>query len=279
MKLREKKINAFGKSIPVIAVIGMVLTAGIAGAVLVSYLSPPVTTTTTVDSPISLKLYDPNCNPISNLTLKGGESLDFFKIAHNDADTGIPFAIALVIQGTDGEGIVVDSAGPKVAPGDTVDKDGVPKAWNYGALWWQNEGEAWYLHDAYNKYNAGWDSINNTWIPGMETHPQNTVYDDGGSVTIGDTDYYIVIFGGTIGTGADGQILASETITNEGWGTPTGYTATPSRGPLVMQPGAYDVGKVRVHFAPNFKGEHTVKMQVVMPGYTVEQIITEMFAT
>jgi len=35
MNLKDKKINAFGKSIPVIAIVLMVLTAGIAGAVLV----------------------------------------------------------------------------------------------------------------------------------------------------------------------------------------------------------------------------------------------------
>ena len=85
MNLRGKKINAFGRSIPVIAVVLMLLTTGIAGAAMVSYLSGTVTTTTTVESPISLNLYDSDGALISDLTLKGGDSLDFFKIAHNDA--------------------------------------------------------------------------------------------------------------------------------------------------------------------------------------------------
>lgn len=37
VQLREKKINAFGKSIPVIAVVAMVLTAGIAGAAILEH--------------------------------------------------------------------------------------------------------------------------------------------------------------------------------------------------------------------------------------------------
>ena len=52
MKLREKKVNAFGKSIPVIAIILMVLTAGIAGAALVGYLSETIEAEITVTSPM-----------------------------------------------------------------------------------------------------------------------------------------------------------------------------------------------------------------------------------
>jgi len=54
MKLKNRKINAFGKSIPAIAVIAMVLTAGIAGAALVGYLSNVKTKQVSVESPIEL---------------------------------------------------------------------------------------------------------------------------------------------------------------------------------------------------------------------------------
>ena len=54
MNIKEKKINAFGKSIPVIAIVLMVLTAGIAGAALVGFLSNVETKPVNVESPIEL---------------------------------------------------------------------------------------------------------------------------------------------------------------------------------------------------------------------------------
>jgi len=59
-----KKINAFGKSIPVIAVIAMLLTAGIAGAALVSVYFT-VTGTVNVQEPLSV---DPSSYTIDVLT-------------------------------------------------------------------------------------------------------------------------------------------------------------------------------------------------------------------
>jgi len=257
-----------------LATLSLILLICTVSATVVYYLSEKTTMTATLESPIELKLYDSDRNLITSaFTLYGGESLDFFKIAYNKATAPVPFAIVLVIEGSNGEGIIVDSAGPKVPPGDTVGAAGVPLAWNNVDLWWQNEGEAWYLHDAYNKYDEYFDDSYALW-----GNPQNTVYDDGGSVNIGGTDYYIVVFGGTIGAKpANGLISTSEKITNWGWGTPSGYTERATDTPLVMQGETYDVGKVRVIFAPNLLNSYTIKMQVVMPGYTVAEIIVGMF--
>jgi len=261
-----------------IAVLAIALLIGTVSAAMVYYLSEVTTMTADIDSPIELRLYESDGTLITSaFTIYGGESVDFFKIAYNKASAPVPFAIVLVIQGTDGEGVIVDSAGPKdgqkAVIGNHLWTGGAGNIWNRADLWWQIEGEAWYLHDAYNKYDAYFDDTYALW-----GNPQNMVYDDGGSVNIGATDYYILVFGGTIGAKpANGLISGAEKITNWGWGTPSGYTERAEDTPLVMPGQTYDVGKVRVIFAPNLLNSYTLKMQVVMPGYTVAEIITGMF--
>jgi len=56
MNIKGKKINAFGKSIPVIAIVLMVLTAGIAGAALADHLSNTIKTEITVTSPMVVSI-------------------------------------------------------------------------------------------------------------------------------------------------------------------------------------------------------------------------------
>lgn len=262
-----------------IAALAIALLIGTASASLVYYLSNMVSMTANVTSPIELRLYYSNGTQItSTLDVKGGGSVDFSKIAYNHGESSVPFAIALVIKGIDGEGVLVDSAGPidaqKQNIGGYLWDQTYPDIWNRDDLWWQIEGEAWYLHDGYNKYDEYFDDSYVLW-----GNPQNMIYDDGGGVTIDGTDYYIVVFGGTIGPKpANGLISASEKITNWGWGTPTTYHERDTDTPCIMPGESYDVGKVRIIFAPNFQGYVAIKMRVVMPGSTVAEIIAGMFS-
>jgi len=260
------------------AVLAIALLIGTVSATLVYYLSNMVIMTANVTSPVELRLYYSNGTQITSaLQLKGGGSVDFSKIAYNYGKSSVPFAIVLVIKDTLGEGLVVDSAGPidaeKQNIGGYLWDQTYPDIWNRDDLWYQIEGEAWYLHDAYNKYDAYFDDSYVLW-----GNPQNTVYDDGGGVTIDTTDYYVIVFGGTIGAKpANGAISSAEKITNWGWGTPTTYHERTTDTPSIMPGESYDVGKVRVIFAPNFQGSVAIKMQVVMPGSTVAEIIAGMF--
>ena len=261
-----------------LATLSLILLIGTASAALVYYLSNTVSMTANVTSPIELKLFEPDGTEITSaLELKGGGSVDFSKIAYNLGESSVPFAIVLVIEGTLGEGIIVDSVGPIEAEKQNIGGylwEQNLDIWNRDDLWCQIEGEAWYLHDAYNKYDAYFDDNYALW-----GNPQNMIYDDGGGVTIDTTDYYVIVFGGTIGpknTGL-GAIYPAETITNWGWGTPTTYYERDADTPCIMPGESYDVGKVRVIFAPNFQGSVAIKMQVVMPGSTVAEIIDGMF--
>jgi len=260
-----------------IAVLAIALLIGTVSAALVYYLSNVVIMSANVTSPIELRLYYPNGTRIeSALQLKGGSSVDFSKIAYNHGTSSVPFAIVLIIKNSLGEGIVVDSAGPKddkkSAIGNHLWTEVAGSIWNRDDLWWQIEGQAWYLHDAYDKYD---EYFNDEYV--LWGNPQNTVYDDGGGVNIGGTDYYVVVFGGTIGPKpANGIISESEKITNWGWGTPTTYNEGTNT-PCMMPGESYDVGKVRINFAPNYQGSVAIRMQVVMPGSTVAEIVAGMF--
>jgi len=259
--------------------LALIFCISTASAALVFYLSNSVYMYASVTSPVELKLYDPEGTQItSEFYLGGGQSIDFFKIAYNNGQSGVPFAIVLVFKGTNGAGVIVDSAGPKDgqkwAIGNHLWTNVGGSIWNRDDLWWQIDGQAWYLHDAYTKYNQYYNPA--TWT--LWGNPQNTKYDDGGTVKIDGIDYYVVVFGGTIGAKpADGAISAGETITNWGWGTPTGYSERAEDTPLVMPGQSYDVGKVKIIFAPNFVGVVEAKMQVVTPGYTIQDIVLGMF--
>lgn len=89
----NRKINAFGKSIPVIFIILMLLTTGIAGAMLVTHLSNTVTADVTVTSPIVQEISDGVgsgwTNTITISPACGGETVTFYTRETNMADATI----------------------------------------------------------------------------------------------------------------------------------------------------------------------------------------------
>jgi len=290
--MRKVKI---GKRTAVVAVLMAVLCVGLAYGAVVNYLSNPVTTQVTVESPIELKLYDSEGTEISTMTelppLKGGEAFRFIKVAHNKGENGVPFAIALVIKGKDvGEAVIVDSAGPV----NDVAKArlGTEPVWD-SELWCQNEGEAWYLHGAHDAAKVEAYHDWGKYSTGTEfTNPINEIYVDAITVNKDGAEYYVVIFGGTIGgtgTGIPDPLPGLDAeVTRWGWGTPNSYTANEEGEPLII-PGwgtnpeseGYDVGKVRIIFASNYvteEDEEPVKicMRVVVPGTTIREIIEDM---
>ncbi len=273
-KFNKKKLLMFG--LPVLA---LVLVSG----ALLTYFSS-VSTDVTVENPIVFGLYDTDSLAISGTqTMNAGETLKFFKVAMNKAEVGTKFAIALVVQGTQ-EGVIVDSSGPvndaqdlKNTLGQAIEA-GDATIWTDNNKFWQIDGDDWYLHDAFNKYEDYEYWFGGEWVSGA--NPQNTVYDDGGGVIVNEENYYIVIFGGTIGdTASVGTIEAGDLITNWGWGNAGSYTVRSEDEPLVMPPNnAYDLGKVRVHFASNLvPGDYIVKTAVITPGESVEGIINALF--
>ena len=78
-----KKINVFGKQIPVLIVIGL-LFAGLGSAALVSYLSNEAEVSVTVESPVLLEVstdgadYSSNPATLSFGNIYGGESVTFW---------------------------------------------------------------------------------------------------------------------------------------------------------------------------------------------------------
>lgn len=273
-------MNNISKKITTLAI--LLIMAGLASAAIVTYLADAKTTTVSLESPTQLKIYNTSLAEISTTqSMYAGETLEFFKIAKNNSSVGTKFAIVLLVKGTK-DGIIVDSAGPKVDAGNTVDSNGVPLAWNNTELWWQNNNEDWYLHGAHQTYSdyEWWNTDTNAFVAG--SNPQNNEYNDAEGITINDINYYIVVFGGTIGDNelsVNTPINASDTITNWGWGTPTSYTKRVADTPLIMQPNAFDVGKIRVYFAQNLEPaqEYIVKMAVVQPHSTIENIVGELF--
>ncbi len=288
-----KNIKMYGKSIPLIAIVLVgLLTLG-ASAVLVSYLSTPVSTDVTLSSPVTFRLYDDLGAEITDETITaqilGGESFDFIKIAHNDAENAIPFAIALVIKGADvgvvnefGAAVMVDSAGPV---SDTAKTNiGTTQPWD-SVDWHQNEGEAWYLHGAHDQDMVDAYSYYGELSTGIAfTNPLNEMYVDAVALTLVGEDYYVVIFGGTIGDSLSGDVGPrdeTDLVTNWGFGGAAGYTL---RGqgdiPITVpaddgstDPHGYDVGKVRVIFSPSYFGTVEIGMQLVVPGSTIQQVI------
>ncbi|UZE92457.1 MAG: hypothetical protein IB616_01205 [Methanosarcinales archaeon] len=310
MKLREKKINAFGKSIPVIAVILMVLTAGIAGAALVSYLSNTVTTTATVESPIKLELYASDGALIDGdfdlEILEGGESFNLYKVAQNQGDAAVPFAIAMVFKGKDvGMGVMVECAAPlagqKVAIGHHLTSGASEIIWDRDDYWYEVDGVESCLLGAHDPEKVAdyifWADHNS--IPTFSVDPDaklNTNYVDAVIVSdIEGNEYYVVIFGGTIGdtliADEDPRTLESE-ITSWGWWSSDEYHLRGADEPCVM-PGindldtkGYDLGKIRIIFRSNFVSDDpetpdivetvNIGMRVVTPGCTIGEIIEDM---
>jgi len=83
----KKKI----KAIPVIAIVLMVLTAGIGGAILVDYLSNTITADVTVESPIMQEISKGEgwTDTISIEAIKGGDTITFHTRTTNLADAPI----------------------------------------------------------------------------------------------------------------------------------------------------------------------------------------------
>ncbi len=263
-----------------------IFALALVSAILVSYFSS-VSTVVTVNSPIEFGLYNTASQPILDGTadMKAGEVFEFFKIAKNNADVGIEFAIVTIVQGTK-DGIYVDSAGPK---GDkntigqaVVDGNGV---WDSLDDWYQIEGESWYLHGAHDSdLVSDYAYLDDDVLTDAGYTTTNDKYNDaeGFTYSVDGKDYYVVVFGGTIGDNSadvNTPILESDVITNWGYGGADSYVKRTADEPLVMPTGAYDIGKVRVYFNQDLEpGIYTVKTAVVTPGKSIGTIINELFS-
>lgn len=121
MNLKDKKINAFGKSIPVIAIVLMVLTAGIAGAALVQvYFTTEGTVN--VSAPLSI-------DPISyTVDTAAGNTHEVTLTITNNADVAIPANLMTTARYDPGDCTVtyLDASGVPIVqpiaimPGDTT---------------------------------------------------------------------------------------------------------------------------------------------------------------
>ncbi len=87
-----KKAKIFGRSIPVLAIVAIVASAGLASAALVGYLSNTIEATVTVESPIEQKISLSMGNWADSITLddiRGGETITFYTRTANLADVPI----------------------------------------------------------------------------------------------------------------------------------------------------------------------------------------------
>ena len=274
-KFNKKKLMLFG--LPILA---LVLVSG----ALLTYFGS-VSTDVTIENPIEFGLYDTDSVLIPNdgsANMKSGEVFEFFKIAKNKANVGIEFAIVTIVQGTK-DGVYIDSAGPQ-GDKDTIGQavvDGTGQ-WDNTEDWYQIEGESWYLHGAHNSdLVSDYAYLDGVVLTDAGYTTTNDKYNDAEGLTYKEEDYYVVVFGGTIGDNSEGvntPILESDVITNWGYGGADSYVKRPADEPLVMPTGAYDIGKVRVYFNQDLApGEYTVKTAVVTPGNTIGEIIDELF--
>jgi len=278
----KKKVNIFGKGIPVFLLV--LLGVGLVSAALVPYLSGLIVGTATVDSPTTLKWYDKEgviINSPWGEDMTGGEEMGFFKVIKNDVlDKDVLFGLALIFKDTDGEGITVTSAGPCGGPCDEnsctpasrcVSDTGVPFAWD-NECWCQDDEDDWYNHGQCFEY------------------PSNA-YDDAVKVIINDgtnnVDYYVVLFGATTDdttvTTINGiRVATPNTIIRKlGWGKPLSDSnpcnALNEEGTTIYAD-KYDTGKVKVDYAINLDPtpDYVSVMEVVQPGQTLESIITDL---
>jgi len=122
MNIKGKKINAFGKSIPVIAIVLMVLTAGIAGAALVSvYFTTEGTVN--VSAPLSV---NPGIAGYAVDTAAGNTHKEILTVT-NAAKVAIPANLVTTILCPDN--IIINGPGNFATDGINVsylDADGVP---------------------------------------------------------------------------------------------------------------------------------------------------------
>jgi len=118
VKLREKKINAFGKSIPVIAIILMVLTAGIAGAALLNYYGK-ITGTVDVAQSVLVDGKNYTQETVYNNTIVAGSSVISAHTLKNRAE--VPATVRLnTTYSPDGEGITTTYVGELTLTQKTV---------------------------------------------------------------------------------------------------------------------------------------------------------------
>lgn len=85
-KLMKKKVNMFGKSVPVFLIV-MVAMAGFASAALVGYLSLPITGQVIVNSPLEMKFEGEAYNEVLTKefgTIHGGETFTYKTWTKND---------------------------------------------------------------------------------------------------------------------------------------------------------------------------------------------------
>jgi len=119
-KLMKKKVNLFGKSVPVFAIV-MVAMIGLATAALVPYLALGVSSSMTVDSPMLLSIVE------GDLAVYGGETADLNITVTNQAkvnitgETSINVTNSLGVTCGDFSSIMVGMTAPwNIAPVDIL---------------------------------------------------------------------------------------------------------------------------------------------------------------
>jgi hypothetical protein len=104
-KWYQSKFSLFGKAIPVMLVVGLVMVAGVSAG-LAAYLSNTVTADVTVTSPVELKIGSAwNNLGTGNLpigTIIGGETVQFYVSTNNKANSPITGTMWNVVSNTEG---------------------------------------------------------------------------------------------------------------------------------------------------------------------------------
>lgn len=98
-KFLNKKVNMFGKAVPVFAfvILGLALTS----AALVPYISNVVTGTVSVEAPLELKISENNSTWVDDITftaMHGGETLTLYTWLINNANNPINGVFTVVIS-------------------------------------------------------------------------------------------------------------------------------------------------------------------------------------
>ena len=104
-RLMKKKVNVFGKSVPVFAIV--LLSFALVSAALVPYISNVVTGTFSVEHPFELKISSDNSTWEDFVALgnvHGGENVTFYLQATNNLDDELNTNIEVIINSTATEG-------------------------------------------------------------------------------------------------------------------------------------------------------------------------------